>query len=198
MDSRIIDNSTRQFKRVPLRFKGGIHSNLFTQKNNKTLAKTIENKRYKKLSAKVQSDFPEHLQKPLGESLGVMKSEGGNFYRKFLNSHGDHEYSTFRLENKEFQSSKGVYAYFKGEQLVYVGRCKESMKKQIDQGYGKINPKDCYLDGEVANCYLNALVTGEKKELSLWLYEMQSEEEIIQMEKSLIEKLKPIWNINKR
>jgi hypothetical protein len=45
------------------------------------------------------------------------------------------------------------------------------MKKRISQGYGKISPKNCYLDGLATNCHLNALITEtikSKKEILLW------------------------------
>ncbi|MFK4618979.1 hypothetical protein ABIF50_002256 [Bradyrhizobium diazoefficiens] len=63
----------------------------------------------------------------------------------------------------------GVYAYFVGDDLKYIGRCKDSMKKRINHGYGKVHPKNCYLDGQSTNCHLNALIAPLRESVSLWL-----------------------------
>jgi len=81
--------------------------------------------------------------------------------------------------------------------VKYIGRCKDSMKKRINQGYGKIHPKNCYLDGQATNSHLNARITAEKKKITLWLHEMDSETEIELLERELIRAYNPPWNIQR-
>ena len=69
------------------------------------------------------------------------------------------------------------------------------MKKRINQGYGKIHPKNCYLDGQATNCHLNTLIARADEEVKLWLCEMESIQEIELVEKKLIRKHQPEWNI---
>lgn len=60
------------------------------------------------------------------------------------------------------------------------------MKKRINQGYGKIHPKNCYLDGQATNCHLNSRVTSSEGKISLWLCKMDDADEIVAKESRLI------------
>ncbi|NKQ36867.1 MAG: hypothetical protein HF973_14810 [Chloroflexi bacterium] len=102
--------------------------------------------------------------------------------------------SFFVIADSKFENTRGIYAYFVGDELKYIGRCRDSMKKRINQGYGKIHPKNCYLDGQVTNCRLNWLITGVQKNISLWLCVMDSLDEIVDEEKRLIRVCDPPWN----
>ena len=93
--------------------------------------------------------------------------------------------------------NKGVYAYLAGDELKYIGRCKDSIKKRVNQGYGKIHPKNCYLDRQATNCHLNARITAEKSEVTLWLHKMNSASEIESLERELIRLCNPPWNIQR-
>jgi hypothetical protein len=103
----------------------------------------------------------------------------------------------FFITDQTVLQSKGVYAYLLGDELKYIGRCKDSMKKRIDQGYGKIHPKNCYLDGQATNCHLNSRITEVKDNVTLWLYQMESPSEIESMERALIRSCHPPWNIQR-
>lgn len=70
------------------------------------------------------------------------------------------------------------------------------MKKRINQGYGKIHPKNCYLDGQSTNCHLNALVARNLDSIELWFCEL-TPAEIDIAEKELIHAYKPAWNIRR-
>ena len=84
-----------------------------------------------------------------------------------------------------------------GNEVKYIGRCKDSMKKRINQGYGKIHPKNCYLDGQTTNCHINSMITEASNKVTLWLCEMQILSEIEIIEKELIRTYKPEWNIQR-
>ena len=84
-----------------------------------------------------------------------------------------------------------------GEDLKYIGRCKDSMKKRVDQGYGKIHPKNCYLDGQATNCHLNSRITACEQDITLWLSPLDNNEEIERLEARLIRQCAPPWNIQR-
>jgi len=115
----------------------------------------------------------------------------------FLNKNGDSQYCRFRLADRTYASKKGVYCYFAGDELTYVGRCRDSMKKRIDQGYGKIHPKNCYIDGQSTNCHLNAEIAIVSESVTLWFCSMDEDANIIAHESALIKELSPPWNVQK-
>lgn len=186
-----------EFVQVPLVFEGKPYKDVFGEKNNKTVAETLVHQRYKKFERDIKRKYPDSLEKPLGSFLLELKKNGDAFYKQFLNRYGDLRYSIFKISNLKYLDSMGVYAYFSEQNLKYIGRCKDSMKKRVNQGYGKIHPKNCYLDGQATNCHLNARITTEENKVTLWLHKMDSELEIEKLEKVLIHVCNPPWNIQR-
>jgi len=178
---------------IPLDFTSDTDTNIFCKKNNKTVQVTLEHKRYNHLKEEVTNKYPQHLQNKIGEFLCKLKAMKDPLYKEFLNPYGDKTFSRFRLLNKKHHKLKGVYGFFYKEKLVYVGRCRDSMKKRINNGYGKISPKNCYKDGQSTNCKINALVT-QFPNIKLKLLPLENNEDIERYEKFLIKKHKPKWN----
>jgi len=185
------------FVQIALVFDGNPFQDIFGQKNNKTVAKTIEHKRYAKFTREVMQNYPNDLDELLGNFLLRLKTEGDEFYKLFLNKYGDLTYSIFAISDSAYFNVKGVYAYLSDGDLKYIGRCKDSMKKRVNQGYGKIHPKNCYLDGQATNCHLNARITEEDGNVTLWLCQIESEPEIEKVERELIRLYAPPWNIQR-
>ena len=183
------------FSIIELKFTGKRYKDVFALKNNKTVAETLQHHRYRRLSAEMKEHYPNILNEPLGTALLRLKHDGDRIYRRFLNPYGDLQYSTFSLATSEFEAATGVYAYFDGNILRYIGRCRDSMKKRVNQGYGKVHPKNCYLDGQATNCRLNALISKTSETISLRMYRIEDRSEIEHVESSLIQRHKPYWNI---
>lgn len=186
------------FEIIPLTFEKETHTNVFAKKNNKSVAETLDHRRYSKLAQRTQDVYSDFLDQPLGSFLLSLKELNDDFYRRFLNRYGDLEYSQFYIADSSFHHVKGVYAYFKGDELQYIGRCRDSMKKRIDQGYGKIHPKNCYVDGQATNCHLNSQITGSRRDISLRINVMDVDAEIERIERMLINEHSPPWNIQGR
>lgn len=186
-----------EFGRLSLRFEGSTYSDAFAQKNNKTLEQTLAHRRYAHLADDFRPHYPSSLAMRLGAFLYALKRDSDESYRRFLNRYGDLTYSTFAIAPEASSNTKGVYAYFVGDDLKYIGRCKDSMRKRVNQGYGKIHPKNCYLDGQATNCRLNALITQTRDDVSLWLCPFTADQEIEAMERQLLRQYCPPWNIQR-
>ncbi len=182
------------FEQVALNFSTERFTNVFAEKNNKTLKETLEHSRYEKFKIHIEKHYSSYLNWPLGKFLLHLKLNNDTYYKNFLNKYGDLIYAEFSIASKVHLSKKGIYAYRVGDDLKYLGRCRDSMQKRVNQGYGKIHPKNCYLDGQATNCHLNALIASQSN-ISFWLYSLESDSEIEYLEKELIKIYKPAWNL---
>lgn len=185
-----------KFIRVRLEFDSEITIAPFVHKNNKTVATTVQHPKYAKLMDEVSRKYGQWVNRPLGEFLLTLKNAGDQFYLRFLNKYGDNEFCNFRIADPVVLPKRGIYAYMVRGELKYIGRCKDSMRKRINQGYGKIHPKNCYLDGQATNCHLNALIAQDRSSVELWFCELPLAE-IDVAEKELIHANAPIWNIQR-
>lgn len=183
------------FHQVQLTFEPGTKTDLFALKNNKTLEATLRTPRYHSLAAMVHAIYFESIQKPLGTFLLERKQAGDMVYKRFLNRYGDETYSRFSIQDAIWLHRKGLYCYKAGEVMVYIGQSQDSFGKRINQGYGNISPKNCYLDGQATNCHLNSLITCCKEEVRLFLYQLNDLAAIDMLEKHLIHTYQPAWNI---
>jgi excinuclease UvrABC nuclease subunit len=104
------------------------------------------------------------------------------------------KYCVFAI-NSEIANKKGLYFYEINGQIKYIGRCLDNFKKRINWGYGTIHPKNCFLDGQSTNCHLNSLITENKDKVNLWVCLLSDNNEIKVLEKKLIGKYNPEWNL---
>ena len=182
---------------IPLDFENKKLKDIFKDKNNKTLKDTISHNRYIKFSSYIYKKYSQYLDMPLGKFLYILKQNDDMFYKKFLNKYGDLEYSNFKILDKKYQDLKGVYFYYLNDKLKYIGRCKDSMKKRVNSGYGRISAKKCFIDGQATNCKVNALVTKNIGNIKLKIFVMDDNKAIEKLESELIEEFDPIWNSRK-
>ncbi len=185
-----------EFRRVPLLFDTETQANRFALLDNKTLGETVCAPKYQSLAELVRARYPESIQKPLGIFLLERKQAGDGVYKRFLNRYGDETYSRFYLRDAEWLGRKGLYCYALGEMIVYIGQSRDSFGKRINQGYGNISPKNCYLDGQATNCHVNSLVTRHRDGLRLFLSEVNDLSRLDGLEKRLIQMFQPAWNIS--
>ena len=170
---------------------------MFGRNNNKTVAETLQHPRYARLAREATALHRERLGTPLGTFLLELKTNGDRFYTKFLNDYGDLTYCTFWIVDPWCLDLTGLYAYVVGDDLKYVDRCRDSMRKRVNQGYGKIHPKNCYLDGQATNCHLNAEIAKVAEEVMLWMCPMDSLAEIVREESNLLRAYQPPWNVQR-
>lgn len=192
-----VRNSNTDFIEVSLLFQEKNIGDIFKEYTSSTLRETVEKDRYNKLKEQVYKNYKDYLDYPLGKFLFYLKTVNSDFYKLFLNSHGDSQYCTFSFIDKEFYEAKGIYAYKLNDKIVYVGRVKgiNTFNTRVNQGYANISPKNCYIDGQSTNCRINSLVNNNYGSIKLFLLPLDSDAEIIKFEKILIDILKPKWNI---
>lgn len=184
-----------EFKLISFQVEPTVVSNIFACKTNKTLAQTIQHKRYKSLAPHAKNYTNGELFLPIGTFMLKLKDRNDPFYKEFLNDCGDLEYCQFRVTAKNWLERKGLYIYMIGNQIMYVGRCRDSFRKRINSGYGHISPKNCFKDGQKTNCHLNNLIHRNRKRVQLLGSELSDEKQIIEWERCIIEGYNPPWNI---
>lgn len=189
-----LKNRTLKFEKASLTIlEKGIKST-FKKKNNKTLSETLEHSRYKKIKTKIKEPTKAELQSTLGNYLINKKNINDSEYMFFLNKYGDNDFCHFKLESH--LTDKGIYTWVVNNEIKYVGRCTDNFKKRINQGYGKISPKNCYKDGQATNCHLNSEINKLDK-IDFYVFPMNtySTTEIHNLELEILNTSKFDWNI---
>lgn len=158
-----------------------------------TLKECLKRKQYASLKPQCKN-YPNYMDMPLPQFMKYLKEKKDRLYADFLNSSGDKTFCEFRLCDDSVFDKKGLYSYCVNEKIVYIGRCRDSFNKRINNGYGHISPKNCYLDGQSTNCHINNLVWKNRNKLSFFILSLKSVPKIESMEKELIKKFDPEWN----
>lgn len=191
-----IGGRTLRFAIRPLAISAVRETNAFARKNNKSVRETLQHRRYAHLAEWTAQQYASQLDQPLGTFLLGLKQDEDPWYARFLNPYGDLEYCGFTVDDSALAHRKGVYLYVVNGDIRYVGRSRDPFRKRINQGYGRIHPKNCYLDGQATNCHLNSLLAEQAPgAVALGLCSLESDEEIVEVERRLIAKLRPGWNI---
>ena len=158
-----------------------------------TLKECLKRKRYARLKPKCQK-YPNYMDKPLPEFIKYLKGKKDELYVDFLNPNGNETFCEFRLCDESVLDKMGLYSYCVNGKVVYIGRCRDSFNKRINNGYGHISPKNCYLDGQSTNCHINNLIWTNSNKISFFILPLKSIPKIESMEKELIKKFDPEWN----
>lgn len=190
-----VGERTFEFRPVALRFAESLKTDVFAAKNNKTLGQTILHPKYLHLADFVATSHVTHLDDRLGEFMLKLKKSGNLDYQKFLNKYGDDVYCDFCIDDQSVGKMKGLYCFVAEGQVKYIGKSVDSFAKRINQGYGRIHPKNCFRDGQATNCHLNALIAQARKDIRFFVLAMTDDVEITSAERMLIAKERPAWNI---
>lgn len=189
-----IENVELVFQKTSLVFFENNIESTFKTKNNKTLKETLEHKRYKSVSKKITPPSEDELSMPLGKFLYEQKLSKNDEYKLFLNKYGDNKFCHFKLNSN--LNDKGLYAWVENDKIKYIGRCTDNFKKRVNQGYGKISAKNCFIDGQATNCHLNSEI-NKLKNIDFYVFPMNnnSTEEINNLELKILKEMNFDWNI---
>lgn len=191
----VVRESQLDFTQIPIIFLRQGIVDLFSKKNNKTLEETLSSTRYVNLSEEVFRHYPNSLNEKLGSFLYRLKISDDKFYLQFLNENGDNTFCEFSIASTPLSRLKGVYCFAIAETIKYFGRSHDPFEKRVNQGYGRISPKNCYRDGQSTNCHLNSLIAKYFNEVSFYVCPIDDDYKIDLVEKLLINCYKPEWNI---
>ena len=172
-------------------------------------ATTLEGK-IAKFSPKMKSlaeKYKSFYKLPYVEFVNFLSSNGEKKIIKecILNKYGAGPFCRFAIKDKSIFHKTGLYCFCVDETIMYIGRCqkgpkgKNNIKKRVNDGYGKINPKNCYKDGQATNCHVNNLIYTaffvEKKEIEFLFLPIDGDEIIAAKEEDFIAQYNPKWNI---
>ena len=189
-----INDQTLEFKIIPLTIVTKDVTSIFYDKNNKTLKQTFEHHKYSRLKLLLEDKYKSYLDNKLGDFLKSLKEAKDNNYLCFLNKYGDNKFCEFKIADNLYD--KGIYCYIKDGKIKYVGRCTDNFKKRINQGYGKIHPKNCFIDGQSTNCHLNSLInSADNVKFGVYVMTDKTTDEIKEMEKLILTCNRYDWNI---
>jgi hypothetical protein len=76
--------------------------------------------------------------------------------RRDLLPGGEGPFCKFSVSNK-WLGRPGVYVVIVDGALVYVGEC-ECLVRRVNQGYGRIAPRNCFVGGQSTNVRINRLI----------------------------------------
>ena len=182
------------FKPVPLSFQDAVQVNIFAHKNNRSVTETVAHRRYAHLAPDIHHTYADALDQPLGIFLLKLKTEGDPFYRRFLNKYGDATFCSFSIHDLEIIKQQCLYIFTVQNNVRYIGKSNDTFGKRINQGSGRIHPKNCYLDGQATNCHLNALVAEYRSAITFYVHTLTDAHNIGELERHLIQEKQPEWN----
>jgi hypothetical protein len=109
-----------------------------------------------------------------------------------LHAYGAGPFCRFSIPST-WNGSGGVYIFLADSVPRYVGCC-DSLGNRINQGYGAIQPRNCFFGGQETNCRINSLVleaNNRGMRVELLFHETEWRHDL---EASLIGTLSPEWN----
>ncbi len=105
---------------------------------------------------------------------------------------GEGPFCSFSITNR-WKEIPGVYVFLVDGAPVYVGECK-CLVKRVNQGYGHIAPRNCFVGGQATNIRINSLIREailKIRTVDLVFCRTDSRKRV---ESEMIGSLKPQWN----
>lgn len=93
-------------------------------------------------------------------------------------------------KNMPFQ---GVYLLTVSGAVRYVGECENVSQRFGPQGYGSIQPRNCFVGGQATNCKINNLILQNcrlARDVELWFHKTDDRK---RTEAHLIQEISPEW-----
>lgn len=184
------------FERARLVFEGEQRSNVFAQMESKTMTELLEHPRYGHLESRF-ADRPD-LNRPVGEVLAELKRTGSSDYEPFLNKSGDLTYRDFKIEAPGLLSGSGLYTFLVDGEIAYIGQTRSTFHRRFNRNYGRIHPRNCFLDGQSTNCRVNHRLAEAGDRVSVYLCPFQDLDRLDDLEDKLIGRYGPSWNVQGR
>jgi len=167
---------TLYFKPIKLNFSGGIKENLFARVQT-PLQEILQKPAFSHLLPQVNAKYSRHLPMKSGLFFGQLKERHDPFYREFLNSYGDEKYGTFRIEESNDGSKKGVLIVVVKREMYHAANCPDTFRVMINDIFGRIFSDDCLLNGNSTRCRINALLCTNRNDAGIYIHPSENEDE---------------------
>jgi hypothetical protein len=167
---------TLYFKPVKLNFSGGVKEDLFTRVQT-PLEEMLKIPAFSHLLSPVNAKYSRYLPMKSGLFLGQLKERHDPFYREFLNSYGDEKYGTFRMEESNDGSKKGVLIIVVNRGMYHIVNCPETFRVIINDTFGRVSSDDCLLSGDDTRCRINALLCTSRNDAEIYIHPCENEDE---------------------
>ena len=164
------------FKAVKLNFSGPVREDLFTRAQT-PLQELLKNPVFSHLLTPVNAKYSRYLPLQSGLFLGQLKERHDPFYREFLNIYGDEKFGTFRLEESNEGSRKGVLLVVVKKAVYHVVNCPDTFRVTVNDMFGRISSDDCLLSGDSTRCRINAVLCNNRNDAGIYIHPVEKEDE---------------------
>jgi hypothetical protein len=106
-----------------------------------------------------------------------LKERHDPFYREFLNIYGDEKYGTFRLEESNEGSKKGILLVIVKKAVYHVVNCPDTFRGIINDQFGRISSDDCLMSGDSTRCRINAVLCNNRNDAGIYIHPVENEDE---------------------
>jgi len=171
-----VKEKTLYFKPVKLNFSGRVKEDLFARVQT-PLEEMLKNPAFSHLLSPVNAKYSRYLPLKSGLFFGQLKERHDPFYREFLNSYGDEKYCTFRMEESNDGSKKGVLIVVVNRGMYHAVNCPDTFRVMINDTFGRISSDDCLLSGDSTRCRINALLCTGRNDAGMYIHSSENEEE---------------------
>jgi hypothetical protein len=169
---------TLYFKPVKLNFSGGVREDLFARAQT-PLREILKNPAFSHLRSPINANYSRYLPMKSGLFLGQLKERHDPFYREFLNSYGDEKHGTFRMEESNDGSKKGVLIVVVNRGMYHAVDCPDTFRVMINNTFGRISSDDCLLSGDSIRCRINALLCTSRNDAGIYIHPVEKEDDRI-------------------
>jgi hypothetical protein len=164
------------FKAVKLNFSGPVREDLFTRAQT-PLQELLKKPVFSHLLTPVNAKYSRYLPLQSGLFLGQLKERHDPFYREFLNIYGDEKFGTFRLEESNEGSRKGVLLVVVKKAVYHVVNCPDTFRVTVNDLFGRISSDDCLLSGDSTRCRINAVLCNNRNDAGIYIHPVEKEDE---------------------
>ena len=115
-----------------------------------------------------------------------------NVRSRSLNPYGQGPFCRFTVARG--MHVPGVYVLTLAGEPVYAGKCQDLAQRFGPQGYGSIQPRNCFVGGQSTNCKVNNRIlrhTIRGQLIELWFHAADDPGPV---ERELVSRLRPSWN----
>ncbi len=175
---------TLYFKPVRLVFSGSVRIGSFSWAQ-KPLREILDLPAYAHLKEIVFARYFRYLPLRSGLFLWERKERHDPFYREFLNPSGDEKFGIFRMKERDDAGRNGLFLVVNGGEIVYGGCSHGSFGNTINEYFGRVSSRDCYLDGDEIRCRINALLTTKKPDAGIYVHCIENPDECRQVAETL-------------